>query len=65
VAHVLASAARRIARLVESRAEGDGDALARDEPLLTTLAAASLRSRVAVDRAPARANTGDGWATAS
>jgi hypothetical protein len=48
VAHVLAGAARRIARLVESRAEDDDDALARDEPLLATLAAASLRSRVAM-----------------
>jgi hypothetical protein len=48
VARVLAGAARRIARLVASRAEGDDDALARDEPLLATLAAASLRSRVAM-----------------
>ena len=47
VARVLAGTARRIARLVASRAEGDDDALARDEPLLATLAAASLRSRVA------------------
>jgi hypothetical protein len=47
VARVLAGTARRIARLVASRAEGD-DALARDEPLLATLAAASLRSRVAM-----------------
>jgi hypothetical protein len=48
VARVLAGAARRIARLVASRAEGDDDALARDEPLLATLAATSLRSRVAM-----------------
>jgi hypothetical protein len=48
VARVLAGRARRIARLVASRAEGDDDALARDEPLLATLAAASLRSRVAM-----------------
>jgi hypothetical protein len=47
VANVLAGTARRIARLVASRAEDD-DALARDEPLLATLAAASLRSRVAM-----------------
>jgi hypothetical protein len=48
VARVLAGTARRIARLLESRAEGDDDALARDEPLLATLAAASLRARVAM-----------------
>jgi hypothetical protein len=47
VARVLAGTARRIARLVSSRAEDD-DAVARDEPLLATLAAASLRSRVAM-----------------
>ena len=48
VARVLAGTARRVARLVESRAEGDDDVLARDEPLLATLAAASLRSRIAM-----------------
>ncbi|MDH3227716.1 MAG: transposase, partial [Thermoleophilia bacterium] len=48
VARVLAGTARRIARLVESRADGDDDALARDEPLLATLSAASLRSRIAM-----------------
>lgn len=48
VARVLAGTARRIARLVALRAESDDDALARDEPLLATLAAASLRSRVAM-----------------
>jgi hypothetical protein len=48
VTRVLAGTARRVARLVASRAEGDDDALARDEPLLATLAAASLRSRVAM-----------------
>ncbi len=44
---MLAGTARRIARLLESRAEGDDDALARDEPLLAALAAASLRTRIA------------------
>jgi hypothetical protein len=48
VVRVLTGTARRIARLVAARAEGDDDALARDEPLLATLAAASLRSRVAM-----------------
>jgi hypothetical protein len=48
VARVLAGTARRIARLVASRAEGDDDALTRDQPLLATLTAASLRSRVAM-----------------
>jgi hypothetical protein len=48
VARVLAGTARRIARLLASRAGDDDDALARDEPLLATLAAASLRSRVAM-----------------
>ena len=48
VAHVLAGTARRIARLAASRAEDDDGALTRDEPLLATLAAASLRSRVAM-----------------
>jgi hypothetical protein len=47
VARVLAGAARRITRLIESRAEADEDALARAEPLLATLAAASLRTRFA------------------
>jgi len=47
VARVLAGTARRIARLLGSRAEGDDDPLARDEPLLATLAAASLRTRIA------------------
>jgi hypothetical protein len=48
VARVLAGTARRLARLVASRAEGDDDALGRDEPLLATLTVASLRSRVAM-----------------
>jgi hypothetical protein len=47
VARVLAGTARRISRLLVSRDEGDDDALARDEPLLATLAAASLRTRIA------------------
>ncbi len=47
VARVLAGTARRIRRLLEQRAGDDEDALARDEPLLALLAAASLRSRVA------------------
>jgi hypothetical protein len=47
VARVLAGTARRIARLLEQRADGDDDALARDEPLLAALAAASLRRRIA------------------
>ena len=44
VARVLAGAARRIERLVEARAGDDADALARDEPLLALLSAASVRS---------------------
>ncbi|MCP5058501.1 MAG: transposase, partial [bacterium] len=48
VARVLAGTARRITRLVALRTEDDDDALARDEPLLAVLAAASLRSRVAM-----------------
>jgi hypothetical protein len=47
VARVLAGTARRIARLLAARAEGDDDALARDEPLLAALAAASLCTRIA------------------
>ncbi|MBT37191.1 MAG: hypothetical protein CL938_01400 [Deltaproteobacteria bacterium] len=47
ISSVLAGTARRLARLLASRAEGDDDTLARDEPLLATLAAASLRTRVA------------------
>jgi len=48
VARVLAGTARRTARLLEARAEADDDALTRDEPLLATLAAASLRARTAL-----------------
>jgi len=47
VTRVLAGTARRIHRLLEARAENDADALARDEPLLALLAAASLRTRIA------------------
>jgi hypothetical protein len=47
VARVLAGTARRIHRLIEKRAADDEDALARDEPLLALLAAASLRTRIA------------------
>jgi len=45
VARVLAGAARRLRRIVAKRAAEDEDALARDEPLLAALAAASLRAR--------------------
>jgi hypothetical protein len=47
VARVMAGTARRIMRLLEKRglAEGD-DPLARDDPLLATLMAASIRSRI-------------------
>jgi len=48
VARVLAGTARRIHRLLEARADGGGDeALAREEPLLAHLTAASLRTRIA------------------
>ncbi len=47
VARVLAGTARRIHRLLESRADSDDDAFARDEPLLAHLTAASLRTRIA------------------
>jgi hypothetical protein len=47
VARVLIGTARRLRRLTLARAEGDDDALARDEPLLALLAEASLRSRIA------------------
>jgi hypothetical protein len=47
VARVLAGTARRIQRLIEARAGDDADALARDQPLLALLAAASLRTRIA------------------
>jgi hypothetical protein len=42
-----AGAARRIQRAIEARHADDEDALARDEPLLALLAAASLRARIA------------------
>ena len=47
VAGVLAGTARRIQRLLEECARDDEDALARDEPVLAMLAAASLRTRIA------------------
>ncbi len=47
VARVLAGTARRITRVLAPRAEGDDDGFARDEPLLATLASASLRTRIA------------------
>ena len=56
VARVLAGTARRIQQLLEQRAEGDEDALARDQPLLALLAAASLRTRIATGP-----HTGDRW----
>ena len=56
VARVLAGTARRIQRLVEARAEDDPEALARDEPLVALLAAASLRTRIATG-----AHRGEPW----
>jgi hypothetical protein len=50
VVRVLFGTARRIARLLESRAEEFDDTLARDEPLLAVLAAASLRARIAAGK---------------
>jgi len=47
VARVLAGAARRIRRVIEARHADDEGALARNEPLLALLAAASLRTRIA------------------
>jgi hypothetical protein len=47
VGYVLAGAARRIQRAMEARHADDEDALAREEPLLALLAAASLRARIA------------------
>jgi hypothetical protein len=56
VARVLAGTARRLHRLLEARADGDDEALTRDEPLLALLAAASLRTRIANG-----AHTGERW----
>ena len=56
VARVLAATARRLHRLLEARADGDDDAIARDEPLLALLAAASLRTRLA-----SGPHTGECW----
>jgi hypothetical protein len=49
VARVMAGTARRVMRLVESRGERDhlDDGTARDDPLLATLMAASIQSRIA------------------
>ena len=47
MARVLAGTARRIQRVIEAGIEDDEDALARDEPLLALLSAASLQSRIA------------------
>ena len=56
VARVLTGTARRLHRLLETRADEDDDALARDEPLLALLATASLRTRIA-----AGPRTGERW----
>jgi hypothetical protein len=56
VARVLAGTARRLQRIVAKRAAEDEDALARDEPLLAVLAAASLRARSA-----SGPNAGERW----
>ena len=47
MARVLAGAARRIQRVIEARDADDAEALARDEPLLALLTAASLRTHIA------------------
>ena len=47
VARVLAGTARRLAAALGSRADEDDDPLARDEPLLAALSAASLARRIA------------------
>jgi hypothetical protein len=56
VARVLSGAARRIQRVIEARHTDDEDALARDEPLLALLTAASLGTRIATG--PCR---GESW----
>jgi hypothetical protein len=56
LARVLAGTARRLERLVAERAGADEDALARDEPLLAVLAAASLRGR-----STSGTNAGERW----
>jgi len=56
VARVFAGTARRLQRIVAKRAAEDEDALARDEPLLAVLAAASLRGRSA-----SGSNAGERW----
>jgi hypothetical protein len=49
VARVMAGTARRVMRLVESRGQRDDldDGMAQDDPLLATLMAASIQSRIA------------------
>jgi len=47
VERVLAGTARRLHRLLERRGDEEDDVLARDDPLLALLAAASLRTRIA------------------
>ncbi len=57
VARVMAGAARRVKRLLERRGlEGEEDPLAADDPLLATLTAASVRSRIATG-----ADAGQPW----
>ena len=56
MARVLAGTARRLQRIVAKRAAEDEDALARDEPLLAALAAASPRARSA-----SGPNAGERW----
>lgn len=56
VARVLGGTALRIQRLLEALAEDDPDALARDEPLVALLSAASLRTRIATG-----AHRGEPW----
>ncbi len=48
IARVMAGTARRVIRLLEKRGlENEDDSLATDDPLLATLTAASVRSRIA------------------
>jgi len=56
VARVFGGTARRLQRLVAERAGEDEDVLARDEPLLAVLAAASLRGR-----STSGPNAGERW----
>ncbi len=47
MARVHSANVRRIHKLLKARADGDDDALAREEPLLSQLSAASLQARIA------------------